>query len=178
MPILDGVEATRRIVAACLRTRVVVLTTYDHDHLVLDALRAGARGYLLKDDPADEMIRAIHLAQRGESLLQPAVAAKLLSAIQETDRLRRSESPPSWDHPGARPLIPPEAEPCRRESLTERELQILELVAQGASNLRIARHLHLAEGTVKNHLSVVMDKLCAANRTEAVAIARRCGMLS
>ena len=95
MPMMDGVEATRRIVAACPHTRVVMLTTYDHDNLVLEALRAGARGYLLKDDPADEMIRAIHLAHRGESLLQPAVAAKLLTALQ---RARRT---PSASTPGA-----------------------------------------------------------------------------
>jgi DNA-binding NarL/FixJ family response regulator len=166
MPVMDGVEATRRIVAACPGTRVVILTTYDHDSLVLEALRAGARGYLLKDDPADEMIRAIHLAHRGESLLQPAVAAKLLAALQGTSGPITAPSPP--DEPNWSPAP---------EALTERELQVLTLVAEGASNLQIARRLHLAEGTVKNHISQIMDKLGAGNRTQAVTMARQRGLI-
>lgn len=174
MPLMDGVEATRRIVASCPGTRVVILTTYDHDSLVLDALRAGARGYLLKDDPADEMIRAIHLAHRGESLLQPAVAAKLLAAFQ-------GAAPPA-DAPGkALDTDPPLfAQPAQAgaEALTGRERQVLALVAEGASNLQIARRLHLAEGTVKNHISLIMDKLGAGNRTQAVSIARQRGLIA
>jgi DNA-binding NarL/FixJ family response regulator len=166
MPVMDGVEATRRILAARPETRVVVLTTYDHDSLVLEALRAGAMGYLLKDDPADEMIRAIHLARRGESLLQPAVAAKLLAAFQGTASTAAPTAMPSdaW--------IPAPQMPGA-DGLTERERQVLQLVAEGASNLQIARRLHLAEGTVKNHISLIMDKLGAGNRTQAVSIARR-----
>lgn len=188
MPVMDGVEATRRIVSCCPRTRVVVLTTYDHDNLALDALRAGARGYLLKDVPADEMIRAIHLAHHGESLLQPSVAAKLVAALQEgelsraaaAERLGVAADRGERHNPG-RPVAEGSAvdgaEMVGGESLTERELQVLELVAAGASNLRIAHQLHLAEGTVKNHISVIMAKLGAENRTEAVAIARRRGMI-
>jgi DNA-binding NarL/FixJ family response regulator len=168
MPEMDGVEATRRIVTAHPHTRVVVLTTYDHDSLVLDALRAGALGYLLKDDPADDLIRAIHLAHRGESLLQPGVAAKLLAAFQgqahvaplaPVSTVQATQSPPGV------------------AALTERERQVLQLVAEGASNLQIARRLYLAEGTVKNHISVIMDKLEASNRTQAVAIARQRGLI-
>ena len=166
MPVMDGVEATRRILAARPETRVVILTTYDHDSLVLEAIRAGAMGYLLKDDPADEMIRAIHLARRGESLLQPAVAAKLLAAFQGTSPASNPIAMPAdtWA-PG------PSAHDA--ESLTERVRQVLHLVAEGASNLQIARRLHLAEGTVKNHISLIMDKLGAGNRTQAVTIARQ-----
>jgi DNA-binding NarL/FixJ family response regulator len=167
MPVMDGVEATRRILTAHSETQVVVLTTYDHDSLVLEALRAGAKGYLLKDDPADEMIRAIHLANRGESLLQPAVAAKLLAAFQESssDASRLPSDRESW---------PPQVEaPAAGHPLSERERQVLQLVAEGASNLQIARKLYLAEGTVKNHISLIMDKLGACNRTQAVTIARQ-----
>jgi DNA-binding NarL/FixJ family response regulator len=167
MPVMDGVEATRRILAARPETQVVILTTYDHDSLVLEALRAGAKGYLLKDDPADEMIRAIHLAHRGESLLQPAVAAKLLAAFQETasDRSQPPTDRESWSRQAPAP--------AGAHPLSERERQVLQLVAQGASNLQIARKLHLAEGTVKNHISLIMDKLSASNRTQAVTIARQ-----
>jgi DNA-binding NarL/FixJ family response regulator len=190
MPVMDGVEATRRIIARCPRSRVVVLTTYDHDNLVLDALRAGARGYLLKDAPADEMIHAIHLAHHGESWLQPGIAAKLLAALQDgeaqihspaatgtgVDATRREEHPPA--PVGISIVDSQDQEMAGAESLTERELQVLTLVAAGASNLRIAQQLHLAEGTVKNHISVIMDKLGASNRTQAVALARRRGFLS
>ncbi len=166
MPVMDGVEATRRILAIRPETRVVVLTTYDHDSLVLQALRAGAMGYLLKDDPADDMIRAIHLARRGESLLQPAVAAKLLAAFQGS---------PDTAGPAAMPSDAwmPTPASVDVEMLTERERQVLQLVAEGASNLQIARRLHIAEGTVKNHISLIMDKLGAGNRTQAVTIARQ-----
>ena len=147
------------------------MTTYDHDSLVLNALRAGAKCYLLKDDPADEMIRAIRLAHRGESLLQPVVAAKLLDAF--------AQMPPQ-------PVTPivftethaQDGNAATLDALTERERQVLALVAEGAGNLHIARRLHLAEGTVKNHLSVIMDKLGAENRTQAVAIARQQGLIA
>ena len=167
MPRLDGVEATRRIIGGVQGSRVVVLTTYDHDDLVLDALRAGAIGYLLKDDPADEMIRAIRLASRGESLLQPAVAAKLLGAFV---RQPQTEA--------ARPSARLEQQPSLVEPLSGREVEILRLVAEGASNAQIARRLSLAEGTVKNHISTIMDKLAAGNRTQAVALARARGLLA
>jgi DNA-binding NarL/FixJ family response regulator len=172
MPEMDGVEATRRIVTRHPRTRVVVLTTYDHDSLVLDALRAGALGYLLKDDPADDLIRAIHLAHRGESLLQPGVAAKLLAAFQ--GQAHAAPSAPASSQDPARPAAPPSSSLA---ALTERERQVLQLVAEGASNLQIARRLYLAEGTVKNHISVIMDKLEASNRTQAVALARQRGLI-
>jgi DNA-binding NarL/FixJ family response regulator len=170
MPVMDGVEATRRILAGRAETQVVILTTYDHDSLVLDALRAGAKGYLLKDDPADEMIRAIHLAHRGESLLQPSVAAKLLAAFQGTtsDTGTVATEPDAWRNAGVEQPFP-----AGDYTLTDRERQVLQLVAEGASNLQIARRLHLAEGTVKNHISLIMDKLGASNRTQAVTIARQ-----
>jgi DNA-binding NarL/FixJ family response regulator len=183
MPRMDGVEATRRIVSRLSETRVVILTTYDHDNLVLDALRAGAKGYLLKDAPADDMIRAIHLAHRGESLLQPVVAAKLLDAFTQMGDAYQG----SWELSGGRAargtlsMIPPGAATCPASSgaepLTERERQVLILVAEGVSNVQIARRLYLAEGTVKNHISMIMGKLGACNRTQAVSIARQQGLI-
>jgi len=174
MPRLDGVEATRRIVGSLQGSRVVVLTTYDHDDLVLDALRAGAIGYLLKDDPADEMIRAVRLAARGESLLQPVVAAKLLGAFVRQPR-------PEPPHPSLGPRLRADANDSAghetSEPLSGREVEVLGLVAEGASNAQIARRLALAEGTVKNHISTIMDKLAASNRTQAVALARARGLL-
>ena len=174
MPRLDGVEATRRIIGGVQGSSVVVLTTYDHDDLVLDALRAGAIGYLLKDDPADEMIRAIRLAARGESLLQPAVAAKLLEAFV---RQPRPEPPPASPGQRLRADASDSGGHETSEPLSGREVEVLGLVAEGASNAQIARRLALAEGTVKNHISTIMDKLDASNRTQAVALARARGLL-
>jgi len=174
MPRLDGVEATRRIVGSLQGSRVVVLTTYDHDDLVLDALRAGAIGYLLKDDPADEMIRAVRLAARGESLLQPAVAAKLLEAFVRQPQTEAAHPSTPLGHQSS--LIEPSGQKLS-EPLSGREVEVLRLVAEGASNVQVARRLALAEGTVKNHISTIMDKLAASNRTQAVALARARGLL-
>src|SRR5205823_3673512 len=137
------------------------------------SLRAGAQGYLLKDDPADEMIRAIHLAARGESLLQPGVAAKLLAAFKGGAAKSSPASSP-YGAGGGEDVAAPQSS----ETLTERERLIVQLVAGGASNLQIARQLFLAEGTVKNHISLIMNKLGAQNRTQAATIARQRGLIN
>ena len=158
MPILDGVTATRRLHAAHPDCRVIVLTTFDDDEDVFEGLRAGAVGYLLKDTPSDKLAEAIRAAARGESFLQPSIAAKV---VAEFARL----APPTT-------LRPPLA-----EALSERELDILRLVATGASNREIAATLFLAEGTVKNYVTNILGKLGVRDRTQAALKARELGLL-
>ena len=158
MPVLDGVAATRRLLAANPASRVIVVTTFDDDELVFDGLRAGAVGYLLKDVSSDKLVEAIRAAARGESFLQPSIAAKVLA---EFNRLERSAAPP-----------PPLAEP-----LSERELEILRLLAAGDSNKEIAAALFIAEGTVKNHVTNILGKLDARDRTQAALRARELGLI-
>jgi DNA-binding NarL/FixJ family response regulator len=153
MPKRNGVEATALITAARPRTRVVVLTTFDYDEYVFDAIKAGAMGYLLKDVPAPEVIDTIHRVHQGESSIQPSVASKVLLEYGRRSRLPAGED------------------------LTEREREVLQLLAGGASNREIGERLYLAEGTVKNHVSNILAKLHAANRTQAVALAREQGLL-
>jgi len=142
MPEMSGVDATRELAAEALANRVLILTTFDREDYVLAALRAGAAGYLLKDVDADELSRVIRLIARGESFIQPAVAAKYLRMLSQ------------------RPAEPP-------EPLTARELDVLNLLAAGESNKRIAATLGIAESTVKNHVNNVLAKLQVRNRTEA-----------
>ncbi len=153
MPRRSGVEATALITAACPGVRVIVLTTFDYEDYVFEAVRAGAMGYLLKDVPASELIDTIRRVHAGESFIQPNVASKLLLEFG-----RRSRTPAA-------------------EELTEREGEVLKLLAEGASNRDIGAALYLAEGTVKNHVSNILGKLHAANRTHAVSLAREHGLL-
>lgn len=153
MPRRNGVEATALITASCPATRVIVLTTFDYDEYVFDAVKAGAMGYLLKDVPAPELIDTIRRVHLGESFIQPSVASKVLLEY------------------GRRSRVPPD------EELTEREREVLDLLASGASNRDIGDRLYLAEGTVKNHVSNILGKLHAANRTQAVALARDQGLI-
>ena len=158
MPILDGVAATRRLHDEQPDCRVIVLTTFDDDELVFDGLRAGAVGYLLEDAPSEKLAEAIRVAARGETFLQPSVAAKV---VAEFARLTRKGV---------------EASNSFSESLSERELEILRLIARGASNREIAATLFLAEGTVKNHVTNILGKLGATNRREVAAMAARHGL--
>ena len=154
MPVLDGVAATRRLRAAQPECRVIVLTTFDDGEYVFEGLRAGAVGYLLKDAPSEKLVEAIRAAARGESFLQPSVAAKV---VAEFARLSDRAAPPP----------PPLVEP-----LSERELEILRLVAAGSSNREVAAALFIAEGTVKNHLTNILGKLGVRDRTQAALKAR------
>ena len=160
MPVLNGVEATRRLRAETPESRVIVLTTFDDDEEVFDALRAGAVGYLLKDATRDKLVEAIRSAARGESFLQPSVAAKVVA--------RFAQLPDAAAPPVPQPLAVP---------LSERELAVLRLLAEGGSNREIAAALFLAEGTVKNHVSNVLAKLGARDRTQAALRARALGLL-
>jgi DNA-binding NarL/FixJ family response regulator len=159
MPILDGVTATRRLRAAQPAVRVIILTTFDDDEYVFDGLRAGAVGYLLKDAPSDKLVEAIRAVARGESFLQPSVTAKVVAEFARLgDRLR--------DQPEG--LADP---------LSDREIEILRLVAAGASNKEIAERLVIAEGTVKNHITNILGKLGARDRTQAALRARELGLV-
>ena len=159
MPVLDGVAATRRLRAAHPATQVLVLTTFDDDEYVFEALRAGAVGYLLKDVSGERLVEAVRAAARGESALQPAVAARVLAEFA------RLTDP-------ARPRPQPLAEP-----LSERELEVLRLLATGASNREIADRLFIAEGTVKNHLTSILGKLGVRARAQAALKARELGLI-
>jgi DNA-binding NarL/FixJ family response regulator len=159
MPMRSGVEATALIMAARPETRVIVLTTFDYDDYVFEAIKAGAMGYLLKDVPARELIDVVRRVHAGESFIQPNVASKLL--LEFGRRQRPAQSPPS----------------AQTDDLTERERDVLTLLAEGRSNRDIGASLHLAESTVKNHVSNILSKLHAANRTHAVTLAREQGLL-
>jgi DNA-binding NarL/FixJ family response regulator len=159
MPVLDGVAATRRLRAEQPGCRIIVLTTFDDDDMVFDGLRAGAVGYLLKDAPSEKLAEAIRVAARGETFLQPSVAAKVVAEFARLSRktVRTQDS-----------LI---------ESLSERELEILRLIAQGASNREIAGALFLAEGTIKNHVTNILGKLEVRDRTQAALKAKDAGLI-
>ena len=154
MPVLDGIAATRRLRAEHPDVRVLALTTFDDDEDVFAALRAGALGYLLKDVSGDRLVEALLAAARGESVLQPSVATRVLARFAQLS----DDAPPR-----AQPLVVP---------LSERELGVLRLLAEGGSNREIAVALFLAEGTVKNHVTNVLAKLGARDRTQAALRAR------
>jgi DNA-binding NarL/FixJ family response regulator len=153
MPVLDGIAATRQIVESGVQTKVLVLTTFDLDEYVFEALRAGASGFLLKDAPAEELAAAVRVVAAGESLLAPGVTRRVIDAFV------RRPAPPS---------TPRES---RLELLTPREVEVLGLLARGFSNLDIAGKLFVSEGTTKTHVSNVLTKLGLRDRVQAVIFA-------
>jgi DNA-binding NarL/FixJ family response regulator len=159
MPVLDGIATTRRLRVEQPGVRVLALTTFDDDEDVFAALRAGALGYLLKDVSSARLVEAVLSAARGESVLQPSVAAKVVARFAQLDDAPR---------PRSQPLVVP---------LSERELDVLRLLADGCSNREIAAALFLAEGTVKNHVTNVLGKLGARDRTQAALRARALDLL-
>ena len=150
MPVVDGVVAIERIKRIDRDIQVLVLTTYDSDADILPAVEAGATGYLLKDTPREELFRAIRATARGESVLTPSVAARIMTHMR---------APAS-------------------ESLSDREVEVLRHVSRGATNSAIARALHISGATVKSHLIHIFDKLEVSDRTSAVTVALRRGYLS
>jgi two-component system, NarL family, response regulator LiaR len=153
MPVMDGIEATRRITGRHPEARVLVLTSFAADNRVFPAIKAGAVGYLLKDSTPDELVRAIRQVHRGEPSLDPAIARKLLQEIAH----------------------PAELEPAP-ETLTEREMTVLRLIAQGLSNQEIADRIVVSEPTVRAHVSRILGKLHLASRTQAALYAVREGL--
>ena len=160
MPVLGGVEATRRIIAAVPSSRVIVLTTFEEDEEIFDAMRAGALGYLLKACSADKLCESVRAAATGTSVLEPSVAARMMA---ELNRLTAKEG-----RKVPRTLADP---------LTERELAVLKLLAEGCSNKEIGSRLNITEGTVKNHMTNVLGKLGALDRTQAALKARELGLI-
>jgi DNA-binding NarL/FixJ family response regulator len=158
MPGMTGVEATRHISAAAPLTRVLVLTISDQDRDVTDAILAGACGYLLKDSSIQELIRGIDAAAVGESLISPHIASKVLQ------RLRASSAQP-------------EIEAAIRAELSDREIEVLKLIANGKDNAQIAADLHISPKTVKNHISNILMKLQIGNRIQAAVYAVRSGIV-
>jgi two-component system, NarL family, response regulator LiaR len=155
MPVMDGIEAIRRITASQKDARILVLTSFATDDKVFPAIKAGALGYLLKDSSPDELVRAIRQVYRGESSLHPTIARKLLQEMS-----RPSQKPPTDD------------------PLTEREFEVLKLVAQGNSNQDIADELIISEATVRTHVSNILSKLHLASRTQAALYALKEGLAS
>jgi len=159
MPRLDGVEATRRLVESGSEARVLILTTFDLDEYVYEALRAGASGFLLKDVQPAQLVDAIRVVARGDALLAPSVTRRLLDRFAHT-------------LPG-----PPEQPPTELSALTEREREVLALLAGGLSNAELAERLFLSETTVKTHVSSILRKLGLRDRVQAVVLAYQAGLV-
>lgn len=160
MPVLDGIAATRLLAGPDVPrpVRVVILTTYDLDEYVFDALAAGASGFLLKDVPPEELVHAVRVVAAGDALLAPAVTRRLIAQFARDQRRARHPAPPA-------------------ETLTPRELEVLGLVARGKSNAEIARTLSVSENTVKTHVAHIIDKLALRDRVHAVIYAYETGVV-
>ncbi|WP_328943491.1 response regulator transcription factor [Streptomyces sp. NBC_00250] len=157
MPGLDGIEATRRIVAAGARTRILIVTTFDLDEYAYDGLRAGASGFLVKDAQPEELLAGIRAVASGDAVVAPSLTRRLLDAY-----IHHLPSSPTTD---------PGPEDPRLASLTEREREILTVIGQGWTNTEIAERLHLAESTVKTHVGRILAKTGARDRVQAVILA-------
>jgi DNA-binding NarL/FixJ family response regulator len=155
MPELDGLEATRRILAADAAARVLILTTFDLDEYVYEALRAGASGFVLKDDPPEQLLAAIRTVAGGAALLSPTVTTRVIKQFAR---------------------IPQHAPPREVEELTERELEVFRLIARGLSNAEIGRELYISETTVKTHITHILQKLNLRDRVQAVVLAYETGL--
>ena len=155
MPELDGLEATRRILAADPDARVLILTTFDLDEYIYEALRAGASGFVLKDDPPEQLIAAIRTAAAGNALLSPTVTKRV---IRQFAQVRPPSAPPGLEH------------------LTAREHEVFLRIADGLSNAEIGRELYISETTVKTHVTRVLQKLDLRDRVQAVVLAHQCGL--
>jgi DNA-binding NarL/FixJ family response regulator len=170
MPIKGGVAATREITGALPGTQILVLTTLDDDETVFEAVRAGAHAYLLKDADEDELLETVRALKRGESRLTPQIARKVMDQFR---RLASSAPPSSEQVPPAQHSRVTPAPTYKADALTEKEERVLQHIAEGMSNRQIASTLFLAEGTVKNYVSRIMDKLHANTRTELALKCRR-----
>lgn len=153
MPVMDGVTATRVIGERFPGVKVLMLTTFDEDEYVAEALRCGAMGYLLKDMPSEELAAAIRTVHKGYTQLGPKLLEKVLAKVPVPDRTPPASLPPGWT------------------DLTPREREVLRLIAKGASNREIARELYISEGTVKNHVTSILHRLNLRDRTQAAIAA-------
>ena len=160
MPILNGIGATRRLKQSLPECRVIMLTTFNDNETIFDALRAGAVGYLLKDVGSAQLAESIRATSKGESILDPSVAAKV---VQEFSRVSS--------------MVPATSSEILPEPLSEREIELLGLIATGSSNKEIADTLFITEGTVKNHITHILGKLNVRDRTQAVLKAKEIGLI-
>jgi DNA-binding NarL/FixJ family response regulator len=156
MPTLDGLEATRRILAADELVRVLILTTFDLDEYIYEALRAGASGFVLKDDPPEQLLAAIRTVAAGDALLSPSVTRRVIKQFTK---------------------LPPRTPPTGFDELTSRERDVLQLLAQGLSNAEIGTQLYIGETTVKTHVTRVLQKLDVRDRAQAIVVAYRTGLV-
>lgn len=178
MPHMNGIKATRQIKESHPHTQILILTTYSEDELVFEGVRAGASGYLLKDITRGQLAEAVRGAARGEAQLDPAVAFKVLAEFQRMANVLRRHAPqPPRPDAQSSPSASPAQELPSMEALTQREESILRLLTEGLTNAGIAAKLHLTEGTVKNYVSEILAKLQANDRTHAVVLAIRRGLL-
>jgi DNA-binding NarL/FixJ family response regulator len=181
MPRLDGIGATREIAKRFPDVGVMMLTTFDDDTLILDGVRAGAKGYMLKDVTSEELVRAIRAVARGESPLQPSVAAKLIARLnrlpeaEQARQLSEQAASPSGAGQASPSVGPRAANGWPVDELTEREREILRYLAHGDNNREIGETLFITEGTVKNHVSNILSKLALRDRTQAALWAREHG---
>lgn len=159
MPVMDGLHAARQVIATCPDTRVLILTTFDADDYVYEALRVGASGFLLKDAPAEQLVTAVRCLAAGDALIDPVITRRLISRFAVAAR-------------------PPEGLPDDLRQLTARELDVFRLVARGLSNIEIARELVVEENTVKTHVSRILMKLGLRDRVQAVVRAYESGFVS
>ena len=155
MPELDGLEATRRILAADNGARILILTTFDLDEYVYEALAAGASGFVLKDDPPEQLLAAIRTVAGGDALLSPAITKRVIRQFTR---------------------IPHQAVPKEVAELTERELDVFRLIARGLSNAEIGQELYISDTTVKTHITHILQKLGLRDRVQAVVLAHRTGL--
>jgi DNA-binding NarL/FixJ family response regulator len=155
MPELDGIAATRRILAADATARILILTTFDLDEYVYEALRAGASGFVLKDDPPEQLLAAIRTVAGGDALLSPAVTKRVIARFTHLPQ----------------PSVPPGL-----EELTERELDVFRLITRGLSNAEIGKELFISDTTVKTHITHLLQKLGLRDRVQAVVLAYQCGL--
>ena len=157
MPKLDGIEATRRVgQEVAIRSRVLILTTFEQDEYVFEALRAGASGFLLKNAPPEELVQAVRIVAAGDALLAPSITRRFIEDYTQRSAPRRNDD--------------------RLDLLTERELEVLRLLATGKSNAELAAQLFLGEGTIKTHVSHVLSKLGLRDRVQAVVFAYESGL--
>ena len=174
MPRMDGIAATKALKERWSSLHIVILTTFDDIELIHAGLRAGALGYSLKDITAEQLTMTVRTAARGQVLLQPDIASKVFSALStppvntSSSLPKATYSTPSSDYIDATMLV---------EQLTEREREILALIAQGASNRQVAERLYVTEGTIKNHMSSILGKLGVRDRTQAVLKAKELGLV-
>jgi DNA-binding NarL/FixJ family response regulator len=174
MPIMDGVTATRHIRQQVPACHILVLTTFDDDDYVREALQAGAQGYLLKDLPASDLAKAVQAAAQGIYQLDPSIGGKVMSALGAS--ALHAASPPTPASGSGEPAPRPSGA-AHSADLTNREIEVLRLIATGATNREIAERLVISEGTVKNHVSNMFSRLGLRDRTQAVMYARERGLL-